>query len=203
MRTGNGTELQKLRTSWGSTFQSQMRRCLCEMLSFWALDAARTANVSCLFLQLWYTERGDLKCAADLHKTANENTSVGYTLHPYAVSGGDQGLYPHSSSAHHHGAAMFSALGGSSLGSLGGMGEMKSVMPQSGSILDGSSAGLAYQQGMLQRVHYPCLVRTPPPRACLFPHLFCRPTILSCRMSTQWKILATNHRVCVLQTWFQ
>lgn len=72
--------------------------------------------------------------------------SVSYSLHPYSTSSGDpQTLYSHTSSAHHHGPTVFSALGGGSLGSLGGMGEIKSVMQQG---LDAASAGsLPYQQG--------------------------------------------------------
>ncbi|OQV20075.1 Paired box protein Pax-2-B [Hypsibius exemplaris] len=99
--------------------------------------------------QVWYPERGDaMKCGTDHHKAPNENLvngpSVGYPLHPYPTSGGggggDQGIYSHPS-AHHHSAAVFSALGGS-------MGDMKSSMPPGSVLLDGSSASsLAYQQG--------------------------------------------------------
>ncbi|XP_055343251.1 paired box protein Pax-5-like isoform X6 [Paramacrobiotus metropolitanus] len=99
--------------------------------------------------QLWYSD----KCSTDMHKSANENlvngTSVGYALHPaYSASTADPALYSHTSSSHHHGPTVFSALGGGSLGSLGGMaGEMKSVISPGGGLLDGHTAGsLAYQQ---------------------------------------------------------
>ncbi|XP_055343244.1 paired box protein Pax-5-like isoform X2 [Paramacrobiotus metropolitanus] len=102
--------------------------------------------------QLWYSD----KCSTDMHKSANENlvngTSVGYALHPaYSASTADPALYSHTSSSHHHGPTVFSALGGGSLGSLGGMaGEMKSVISPGGGLLDGHTAGsLAYQQGNL------------------------------------------------------
>lgn len=80
-----------------------------------------------------------MKCSSDLVKSANENhihgAPMGYALHPYATSGGDQSGYPHASTGHHH------------FPTLGGMGEIKSVLPP-GHHLDASGAGgLAYQQG--------------------------------------------------------